>query len=128
MKIVIHTARVLLAVMFLVFGLNGFFHFLPQGPLPSGLAGQFFGVLVASHYFVAICLVQVVSGILFLVNRYVPLALVLIAPVIVNILLYHVLMNPGGILPGALAAVFWLVVAYGVRPAFAGILQKRVQG
>ena len=128
MKIVIHTARVLLAVMFLVFGLNGFFHFLPQGPLPSGLAGQFFGVLVASHYFVAICLVQVVSGILFLVNRYVPLALVLIAPVIVNILLYHVLMNPGGILPGALAAVFWLVVAYGVRLAFAGILQKRVQG
>jgi hypothetical protein len=127
MKIAIHIARVLLAVMFLVFGLNGFFHFLPQGPMPSGLAGQFFGVLMASHYYVAIFLVQVVSGALFLANRYVPLALVLIAPVIVNILLYHVLMNPGGILPGALAAVLWLVVAYGVRPAFAGILQKRVQ-
>ena len=100
MKIAIHIARVLLAVMFLVFGLNGFFHFLPQGPMPSGLAGQFFGVLMASHYYVAIFLVQVVSGALFLANRYVPLALVLIAPVIVNILLYHVLMNPGGILPG----------------------------
>ena len=87
-------------------------------------AGQFIGALVGSHYMVPVFVLQIVSGLLFLANRYVPLALTLIAPVIVNILMFHVLMNPSGIVPGAIATVCWLVVFYSVRPAFDGILRN----
>jgi putative oxidoreductase len=124
MKIVTIIARVLLGVVFLFFGLNGLLNFLPQPPLPPGPAGQFLGVLFVSHYVIAVSLVQVVSGALFLINRYVPLALILIGPVIVNILLFHILMAPSGILPGALATVCWIIVAWNVRSAFAGIFQS----
>lgn len=127
MRIASTVARYLMGIMFTVFGLNGFLHFIPMMPMPP-LAGQFIEVLVSSHYMVPVFLLQIASGLLFLANRYVPLALTLIGPVIVNILLFHVLMDPGGIVPGAIATVFWLVVFYSVRPAFAGILRHQVQG
>ncbi len=124
MKIAALISRVLLGIVFAVFGLNGFLHFIPQGPMPTGLAGQFVGVIFASHYYVAVFAVQLACGVLFLVNRYVPLALTFIAPVIVNILLFHMLMNPGGIGPGALVTLLWIVTAWSHRAAFAGILKK----
>ena len=123
MKIVATIARYLLGLIFTVFGLNGFLQFLPMMPMPPQ-AGQFIGALVGSHYMVPVFVLQIVSGLLFLANRYVPLALTLIAPVIVNILMFHVLMNPSGIVPGAIATVCWLVVFYSVRPAFDGILRN----
>jgi putative oxidoreductase len=128
MKIAALVSRVLLGLMFLVFGLNGFLHFFPQGPMPPGPAGQFIGVLAATHYISFVFALQVVCGILFLVNRYVPLAVAMIAPVIVNILLFHALMDPAGILPGAFATLFWIIVAYRVRSAFAGIFRSRFEG
>jgi hypothetical protein len=123
MKIASTVARYLLGLLFTVFGLNGFLQFIPATPMPP-LAGQFFAVLTASHYMVPIFLLELASGLLFLANRYVPLALTLIAPVIVNILIFHVLMNPSGIVPGAIATVCWLIVFYSVRPAFAGIFRR----
>ncbi len=123
MKIASTIARYLLEIMFTVFGLNGFLQFLPAGQLPP-LAGQFYGVLLASHYTVPIFAIQVVCGLLFLVNRYVPLALTLIGPVIVNILLFHILMAPAGIVPGAIATICWFLVFARYRPAFAGIFQR----
>lgn len=126
MKIVSTIARYLLGLMFTVFGLNGFLHFIPMQPM-LGLAGQFMGVLMASHYMILVFVLQITSGLLFLANRYVPLALTLIAPVIVNILLFHGLMDAGGIGPGVFATLCWLVVFYSVRPAFAGILRRQVQ-
>ncbi len=85
MKIAALMARVLLGLLFLVFGLNGFLHFIPMAP-PPGLAGQYMGALFLSHYIVAVFLLQVVGGVLLLANRFVPLALVLLGPVVVNIL------------------------------------------
>ena len=96
MKITIVIARLLLGLIFLVFGLNGFLHFIPASP-PSGTAGQFVGALFVSHYLVPIFLLQIISAVLLLVNRYVPLALTLLAPIIVNILLIHILMLPSGL-------------------------------
>jgi putative oxidoreductase len=122
MKIVSTIARYLMGIMFTVFGLNGFLNFIPTTPIPP-LAGRFLSVLVDSHYTVPIFLVQLVCGILFLINRYVPLALTLIGPVIVNILLFHALMAPAGIGPGTLATVCWFIVFYRFRAAFAGIFQ-----
>lgn len=125
MKIVTLIARNLLGLMFVVFGLNGFFHFLPMPPPPAGLAGQYMSALGGSHYFAPVFLLQLIGGVLLLANRYVPLALVLLGPVIVNILLYHVLMDPKGLPPGLVALALWLVVFYAVRPAFAGVLAMR---
>jgi hypothetical protein len=127
MKIVSMIARLLLGVTFLVFGLNLFLHFLPMGPMPTGLAGQFFGVLAASHYIYAVAVFQVVPAILLLANRYVPLGLVLLAPVIVNIDLVHALMAPSGLPMAALVTILWILVALRVRSAFAGIFLERVQ-
>jgi putative oxidoreductase len=123
MKIASTISRYLMGLVFIVFGLNAFVHFIPNMPMPP-LAGQFVGVLVASHYVVPVFILQLTCGILFLINRYVPLALTLIGPVIVNILLFHLLMNPIGIVPGLIVTVCWFVVFYSVRTAFAGIFRN----
>ena len=127
MKIAATIARLLLGLMFLVFGLNDFLHFIPMGTMPPGPAGQFAGLLVSTHYMNAVGLVMVISGALLLVNRYVPLGLVLLGPVLVNILLFHLFMQPRGIAMGALATILWILVAIRVRPAFYGLFRYRVQ-
>ena len=126
MKITIVIARFLLGLIFLVFGLNGFFHFIPAPPPPSGAAGQFVGALVVSNYLVVVFLFQLVAAILLLINRYVPLALTLLAPIIVNILLFHLLMALSGLPLAIVATVLWIVVFLSVRSAFAGLWQQRV--
>ena len=103
-----------------VFGLNGFLHFIKQPP-PTGLALQYFSVLSASHYMVPVFALQVVGGALLLLNRFGPIALVLLGPVIANILLFHTLMAPEGLPPALVAMALWLVVFYSVRSAFAGV-------
>src|SRR5258706_5354280 len=96
MKILTLIARLLLGLIFVVFGLNGFLNFLSMGPMPTGLAGQFIGALALSHYYWVVAGLQVIGGMLLLVNRFVPLALVLLGPVIVNILCYHVFLSHAG--------------------------------
>jgi len=125
MKIVTLIARILLGLVFLVFGLNGFLNFLSLGPLPTGLAGQFMGALFVSHYYWVIAALQVVGGVLLLVNRFVPLALVLLGPVIVNILCYHVFLNHVGAPPAIVVTVLWFIVFYWNRQHFSGIFVQR---
>jgi uncharacterized membrane protein YphA (DoxX/SURF4 family) len=125
MKIVVLIARLLLGLVFVVFGLNGFLNFLSMGPMPTGLAGQFIGALIISHYFWVVAGLQVVGGALLLANRFVPLALVLLGPVIVNILLYHLFLNPTGMAPAILVTVLWFIVFYGQRQHFSGIFVQR---
>src|ERR1700760_2297744 len=95
MRITSMIARYLAGLIFFVMGLNGFLHFIPLPP-PSGVAGQFIGALYASHFLLGVFAFQVVGGLLLLINRYVPLAVALLAPVLVNILPFHVLMAPAG--------------------------------
>jgi putative oxidoreductase len=92
-KIAVLVARILLGLIFCLFGSNGFFSFLPA-QLPPGVAGQFLGSLLTSHYVYLIAATQLLSGILLLINRYVVLALALLAPVIANIVMYHITMQP----------------------------------
>jgi uncharacterized membrane protein YphA (DoxX/SURF4 family) len=122
MRIVALIARILLGLMFFVFGLNGFLQFLPMGPMPTGLAGQFIGALFQSHYLWVVAGLQVVGGALLLINRYVALGLVLLGPVIVNILLYHLLLFPTGFLMAIVVTVLWFIVFYTHRQNFSGIL------
>jgi putative oxidoreductase len=118
-------ARILLGLIFVVFGLNGFLHFIDMGPMPSGLAGQFIGALAQSHYFWVVSALQVIGGALLLINRYVPLGLVLLGPVIVNIVLYHVLMNPTGMVMAIVVVILWLIVFYVHRQYFSGLFVQR---
>ena len=119
-------ARYLAGLIFLVFGLNGFLNFIPLPP-PGGIAGQFMGALYVSHYLWAIFGVQVVAGVLLLANRYVPLAVAILAPVIVNILAFHASMAPSGLPLALFVAVLWAAIFIDVRPAFSGLFQSRLQ-
>lgn len=123
MKIVSLIARYLLALAFLVFGMNHYLHFLPM-TMPTGDAGQFIGLLVSTKYINVVALFEVVPAILFLFNRYVPLGLALLAPVLFNIFLYQALMAPSGLPIPLVLAVLWLLVFYPLRSNFAGLLQK----
>src|SRR3981081_2618728 len=119
-------ARYLVGVIFLVFGLNGFLNFIPPPP-PGGVAGQFMGALYASHYLWVIFAFQVVAAILLLANRYVPLAVAMLAPVIVNILVFHALMAPSGLPLALLVAVLGALIFVDGRRAFAGLFQSSSQ-
>jgi putative oxidoreductase len=125
MKIVALIARVLLGVVFFVFGLNGFLHFIPMGELPPGLAGQFATVLMQSHYILFVSAIQVIGGALLLVNRYVPFALTILAPVIVNILLFHFLLNHTGLAFAIVVAILWCIVAFHLRQYFSGLFVQK---
>jgi putative oxidoreductase len=126
MKTASTVARYLAGVIFLVFGLNGFLHFIPLPP-PSGVAGQFMGALFVSHYLTLIFALQVIGAVLLLANRYVPLALAILAPVIVNILSFHALMAPSGLPLALFVTVLWALVFVHVRSAFAALFQARFQ-
>src|SRR5437667_7984074 len=126
MKTASAIARYLAGVIFLVFGLNGFLNFIPLPP-PGGIAGQFMGALYTSHYLWLIFAFQVIAGVLLLVNRYVPLAVAVLAPVIVNILTFHALMAPSGLPLALFVAALWAVIFINVRPAFTGLFQSRLQ-
>lgn len=119
-------ARYLQGGAFLLFGLNGFLQFLPQPPVPEA-AGSFLGALAATGYmFPLIKGLEVVTGALLLSNRYVPLALALIAPIVVNIVAFHALLAPAGIALPLLLLATELVLAYSYREAFAPMLRARV--
>ena len=120
MKIAALISRLLLGLIFVVFGLNGFLHFIPMPP-PTGVAGQFFGAIFASRYYVVIFGIQVLGGLLLLINRFVPLALALLAPVIVNIFFFHALMAPAGLPLAIVVVILWAILAVRNKQYFAGI-------
>lgn len=126
MKITAAIARILLGVVFLVFGLNGFLQFIEMPP-PTGVALQFMGALIASHEIAVIMLLQVIGAVLLLINRFVPLALLLLGPVIVNIVLFHAFMAPNGLPMALIVSALWVLTAYGVRGVFVGFLRSRVE-
>ncbi len=126
MKITAAIARILLGVIFLVFGLNGFLQFIKMPP-PTGVALQFMGALIASHEIAVIMLLQVIAAVLLLINRFVPLALLLLGPVIFNIVLFHAFMAPNGLPMALIVSVLWVLTAYGVRGVFVGFLRSRVE-
>lgn len=124
MKIASLISRLLLGLTFLVFGLNGFLQFIHMPP-PTGVAAQFFGALFVSHYYVVIFALQVIGAVLLLVNRYVPLALVLLGPVIVNIFFFHLLMAPAGLPLAITVVVLWSIVAIRNKQHLAGIFVQQ---
>ena len=123
MKITATIARYLLGFLFTVFGLNGFLHFLPMGSVPP-LAVQFYGAMVQSHYMAVVFALQLICGLMLLANRYVPLALTILGPILFNIILFHIFMAPAGLPLAAVVTLLWAVLAYRARSVFAPLFQK----
>src|ERR1044072_7542466 len=98
-------ARVLLGLVFVVFGSNIFLHFIPMPPPQPGLLGDFTKELFLSHYLHVVFIFQIVSGLLQLMGRFVPLGLVFLAPIIVNIDLVHLLLDPAGLVMAAVVSL-----------------------
>ena len=121
-------ARVLLGLVFFVLGLNGFFHFLPQPP-HEGVAATFIGGLAASGYFFPLLKgTEVLAGALLLSNRFVPLALVVLAPIVVNIFAFHAALDSKGLGMAIVLVALEIGLAWAHREAYAPLLvaSKRV--
>ena len=126
MKITTIIVRILLGLMFLVFGLNGFFNFMP---MPKDLPEEIMtvlGSLVKAGYMTVVSGAEIIVGVLLLINRFVPLALTLLAPIIVGILTYHIALAPSSIGPGIVVLIMELFLAWAYRNAFRPMLAARV--
>ncbi len=128
MKIAVTIARILMGLIFSVFGANMLFHFLPNPPLPPGPLKDFTTVMGSTGYLYVVGFFQLVPGLLLLANRYVPLALTVLAAQLVNILTTHALVMHGGFPMPLVVVVLWCIVFWSVRSAFAGIFQARLEG
>lgn len=124
MKTVFLIARYLLGLIFLIFGLNGFIHFIPMQAMP-GPAGQFLGAIGTTGYMTVIFALQLIGAILLLSGQYVPLGLVVLGPVVMNILLFHLFLAPAGLPIALLVAILWCLTALGYRWAFEPLLSNR---
>ena len=124
MKITSTIARVLIGLMFVIFGLNGFLWFMPA-PALTGPVQMFLQAVVVSHFVWFYSGVQVISGVLLVLNRYVPLAIVVTAAVIANILAFHMAMFLAGIAPAILVTVLWFLTAWPLRAHFSPLFVKR---
>jgi putative oxidoreductase len=123
MKIAMIISRTLLGLAFVVFGLFPFLTFLPQPPPPPGLAGDYVKVFTASHYTQVIGVMQLLSGLMLLSGKFVPLGLTILGAILFNIWAFHLLMEPAAIVPGAIATLLWAIVVWRYRESFAGILK-----
>jgi uncharacterized membrane protein YphA (DoxX/SURF4 family) len=119
-------ARLLLGGPFLLFGLNGFFEFMPPPPEPPAEARAFLGALVDSGYLMTLIkLVEVGCGAMLVLGIFVPLALVLLAPVLVNIVAFHLMLSPAGIQLAMGLVLIELLLAWAYWPSFATVLDPR---
>ena len=125
MKQIATVARILLGLLFVVFGLNGFLHFIPK-QLPAGVGGQFLGAIFVSHFYTVVFVTQIAGGVLLLANKYVPLGLLLLGPVLVNVLAFHIFMEPAGLPIAIVAVALWLVVFGRARSALSGVFVANI--
>ena len=121
MKIAILIARVILGLLFFVSGLNGVLHFMHPPPMPPGDAATFANLLMSSSYMTFVALLMLIAGLLLLVGRFVPLALTILGPILVNILLFHFLLMHGGAAAGIVATLLELFLIYAYRRSFMGL-------
>ncbi len=119
---VIGFSRILLGLVFFVFGLNGFFDFLPHTP-PSAESEAF----TAAYFFPFVKVVETACGALLLFNLFVPLATVLIAPVVINILLFHLFLDAQGLIIAIPLVILNGVLAFGYWDSFKPMLRMRAK-
>ena len=126
MRIATAIVQRMLGFIFLAFGLNGFLHFIPNMPMPNPAIQFFLGLAATGYMLPMLFITQAVAGALLIVGIYVPLALALLAPVVLNIVLFHVFLAPAGLPVALIVAALELYLAWAYRDAFAPMLRARV--
>jgi putative oxidoreductase len=122
MKITVSISRILLGLIYLVFGLDFFLHFIPYQPLHTGKAGAFIAGLKGTGYFYPMLkVVQIIGGISLIINRYAPFFAVVLFPVSLNVLLFHTFLVPSGWLMGVTLLVPNLLLGYAYRKYYSGM-------
>ena len=121
MKIGVLISRILLGLLFFIFGLNDFLNFIPVPPMPPSDGLTFATILMTHHYMAFVGGLMVIAGALLLVGRFVPLALVILGPILVNILLYHFLLNQSGAIIGIVATLLEVFLIWAYRLSFRGL-------
>jgi len=117
--------RVLMGLVFIVFGLNGFLNFMPPPPdMPEEIV-DVVGALAKAGFLPVAMGTQLLVGVLLLANLFVPLALALIAPVLVGILAFHIALEPASIGPGVVLTLMELYLAWVYRGSFRAMLVVR---
>ena len=117
-------ARIFLGIIFLIFGLNGFFHIIPV-PLPSEAGGVFMAALLdTGYFFVFLKLVEISCAIMLLSGLYVPLALLILSPIVINILLFHIFLDMGGLVMAVILFILTLIVAKAYESSFVEVLKR----
>ena len=125
-RIAVVIVRILLGLMFLIFGLNGFFNFMPPPKdLPAEIVNVM-GALMNSGYMAVVAGAEVIIAVLLLINRFVPLALAMLAPIVVGIITFHIAMAPATIVPGIVVLLMELYLAWVYRGAFRPMLRAKV--
>ena len=125
MKTITMVIRILLGLVFTVFGLNGFLHFIPMQPLPQP-AMNFFGALAATGYMIRLIFFgQIIGGLLVLTGIAAPLGLVILAPIIVNILFFHLFLAPSGLAIAFSIVALEAFLAWRYQDAFAPLFTAR---
>jgi len=121
-----HIARVILGLAFLLFGLNGFLNFIPAPPdIPQDIITVSMA-LTKAGYMNVVSAVEILAAVLLLINRFVPLALTLLAPILVGILTFHIALQPKTIGPGVVVTLLELFLAYSYRKVFCPMLAAKV--
>jgi uncharacterized membrane protein YphA (DoxX/SURF4 family) len=115
--------RVLVGLVLFVLGLNGFLHFIPFPPM-SGPPADFVTALIASGYLLPfVHCTEILAGTLLLSGRFVPFALTVVAPVVLNILAFHVFLARSGLLPPLIVTALGFFLAWSYRSAFRAVLR-----
>ena len=121
-------ARILMGLSFFVFGLNLFLNFIhqPAKPLPEGAVAFAVALMKTGYMMPLIGATQLIVGALLLTNRFVPLALALIAPFLVNSLAFHIFLEPSGLVMAGIFSAMELYLAWSYRSAYLPMLSARV--
>jgi putative oxidoreductase len=125
MKVLTIIARVLLGLIFLVFGLNGFLHFLHLPPPTNPLAVQYYSALAITGYLAVVFALEIIAGLLLLSGFFVPLGLTILGPIIANTLLFHASMAPEGLPLPLLCTLLEVFLIWRYWGNFAGIVRPR---
>jgi len=126
MKIAVLIARILLGLIYLIFGLDYFLHFIPYQPVHTGAAGAFIAGLKGTGYFYPMLkVIQIAGGISLIFNRYAPFSAVVLFPVSLNVLLFHTVLVPSGALMGITLIVPNLFLGYAYRKYYSSMFIAR---
>lgn len=117
-------SRIVMGAIFFVFGLNGFFHFIPMQPEPEGAMAFLGGLMAAPYFFPMLKLTETVCGFFLLTGWFTPLALLILAPITLNIFMFHMFLAPQGLTLAFPLLCFHLICAWSYWPMYKGFFNK----